>query len=139
MVRKVKMPKGGELWMYEKGEGGRPRRKPITHAKLDYYEHEQINVTIKSLLVLTYDELELVYRSPVCSVLEKLIASALQCSIREGSLANMDMLLTRAFGKPSQTVEIRTVKKRPLSAAPGDRAHDPIKAAGIYQKIMTST
>jgi hypothetical protein len=54
---------------------------------------------------MTPDELQKVHDDPKSTVLEKVVASAIIKSIKQGDLNSIETLLNRAYGKPKEKVE----------------------------------
>jgi hypothetical protein len=102
-------PHGGALFRPEKGETanrrGRPR-KFVSKLREDGYTRSEVNDAIQVLLAMTEAELSGVFDNPAATALEKTIASALMKGIEQGSLAPIDSLLTRAYGKPKETMTL---------------------------------
>lgn len=99
---------GGKLMRPAKGEtmnpNGRPR-KYISELKAQGYKLSEVNDCIQVMLSMNLEELKEVWDNPKATVLEKTIASAIKKSIEKGSLFSIETLLTRVFGKPSESVE----------------------------------
>jgi len=88
------------------------RKKLATLAAFGYSQQE-MQGTIRVMLAMTLDELKEVYEDPNTPAFEKTIAIVIRKSIEKGSLFNMELLLSRAFGKPRESVEvIQEVQKR---------------------------
>ena len=94
----------------QKGEirnpNGRPR-KYVSLLKEQGYKVSEINDTIQTMMAMDLDELADVFKNPKATVLERTIANAMKKSLDKGSLYSLETLLTRVFGKPKETAEIR--------------------------------
>lgn len=84
---------------------GRPR-KYVSELRAQGYKISEVNDAIQVLMSMTLDELKEVYTNPKATVLEKTIASAIRKSIEKGSLYSIETLLTRAFGKPKEQMDL---------------------------------
>lgn len=51
-------------------------------------------------------ELKSVFDNPNATVLEKAVANAIKKSIEKGSLYNIETIITRALGKPTENVNM---------------------------------
>lgn len=104
-----KQPHGGGLFRPAKGETanrrGRPR-KFVSQLRDDGYSRSEVNDAIQVLLSMTEEELAGVFANPEATVLEKTIAGALMKGIELGTLNAIDSLLTRAYGKPKETMTL---------------------------------
>ena len=83
---------------------GRPR-KFVCELKDQGYKQSEINDTILAMLAMDIEELKDVWQNPKATILEKTIAAAMRKSIERGSLYSIETLITRAYGKPKETVE----------------------------------
>ena len=63
------------------------------------------------LLSMDIEELKAVYDNPKSTVLEKAVANAIRKSIEKGSLYNIETIITRAMGKPKETVDTNKDRK----------------------------
>jgi hypothetical protein len=115
MAKLIKQPHGGALYRPGKGETmnrkGRPR-KLVSQLRDDGYAMSEVNDCIKVLLAMTEEELEQVHGNPAATALEKMIAGAIRKSIEQGNLNAMESLLTRAYGKPKESMML-TQEDRP--------------------------
>jgi hypothetical protein len=92
---------------FAKGVSGNPKgqpRKLISSLKMNGYTKSEAALTINSMLAMTLDELEVVYKNG--DILERTIAAALRKSLEKGSLYSLDTLLSRTHGKPTEMVEV---------------------------------
>jgi hypothetical protein len=114
MATKVIQEHGGAVNRFEKGESGNPSGRPrkyVTILKEQGYKLSEINDTIQSMMAMTIDELQDVYRHKDTTILEKTIAGAMYKSIQKGSLYSLDTLLTRVYGKPNEQMNITSDNK----------------------------
>jgi hypothetical protein len=86
---------------------GRPK-KYITLLKSEGYNQQEINDTIKVMLSMTVTELVGVRDNVKATILEKYIATAMYRSFTKGSLYSIETLVSRVFGKPKETAEVKT-------------------------------
>jgi hypothetical protein len=100
----------GKMNRFEKGDvpnpNGRPR-KFISELKDKGYRVVEINDAIQLLMAMTIDELEFINNNPKSTILERTIANAMVKSYQKGSLFSMETLLTRVYGKPKETSDIK--------------------------------
>lgn len=119
-------------WDFEKsGE----IRKPVIKEAIKGYTQKEVNETIKILLSLTPVELEQIFISPMANVLEKIVAKTLYDSAAEGKLRSLELLLTRVFGKPRETVEVIDNPSNILKLTSEQKA-DVMQAALAYKELM---
>ncbi len=83
---------------------GRPR-KFMTQMKAAGYKRSEVADTIQALLACKMEELRLVYEDPSSTILEKTVAAALRRGLERGSLHSLEVLITRVFGQPKETIE----------------------------------
>jgi hypothetical protein len=83
---------------------GRPR-KFMTQMKDAGYKNNEVLDTIKALLACTVGELKDVAQDPNATVLERTVAQALGKAVVAGNLQAIEILLTRSFGSPKETME----------------------------------
>jgi hypothetical protein len=83
---------------------GRPK-KFLTVLKELGYANAEINETFIGLLGCSMDELNEMEQDEKTTMLVKVCIEVLKKSFRQGSFYNIDMMLTRAFGKPKETVD----------------------------------
>lgn len=95
---------------FKKGQvanpNGRPR-KYVSILKDAGYKVSEINDTIQNMMAMDLQELKEVYENPKATILEKTIANAMKRSLEKGSLYSLETLLTRVYGKPKETAEIK--------------------------------
>jgi hypothetical protein len=109
MAKLIKQPHGGALIRPAKGETANKRGRPrkfVSQLREEGYTRSEVNDAIQVLLAMTEAELASIFDNPSATVLEKTIASALIKGIEQGSLAPIDSLLTRAYGKPKETMTL---------------------------------
>jgi hypothetical protein len=93
---------------FKPGESGNPEGRPrkfVSLLKEQGYKMAEINDTLMVLLSMDVEELKSVFDNPKATVLEKAVANAIRKSIEKGSLYNIETIITRAMGKPKETVE----------------------------------
>lgn len=83
---------------------GRPR-KLVLQSKEIGYSADDVRATLETLAAMTLDELKQVFENPNSTALEVLVASVIRKGVSKGSFFNMEMILTRAQGKPKETVD----------------------------------
>ena len=96
---------------WKKGESGNPNGRPrkfVSTLKSMGYKNSEVADSIQSMLAMTLDELKEVYQNPLSTVLEKTVAGAIKKSIEKGDLNSIEVLLSRVFGKPKESVKIDT-------------------------------
>lgn len=96
---------------WKKGESGNPNGRPrkfVSTLKAMGYKNSEVADSIQSMLAMTIDELKEVYQNPLSTVLEKTVAGAIKKSIEKGDLNSIEVLLSRVFGKPKESVKIDT-------------------------------
>ena len=94
---------------WKKGESGNPNGRPrkfVSTLKSMGYKNSEVADSIQSMLAMTLDELKEVYQNPLSTVLEKTVAGAIKKSIEKGDLNSIEILLSRVFGKPKESVKI---------------------------------
>jgi hypothetical protein len=96
---------------YQPEKNGRPR-KWISELKDSGYKSSEVNDCILVMLSMTIEELADVYKNPKATILEKTVANALKRSLEKGSLYSIETLLSRAVGKPKESVDHTTAGER---------------------------
>jgi hypothetical protein len=102
---------GGTLKPFEKGESGNPNGRPkkyVSALKEQGYKNSEINDCILVMISMDLDELKEVWQNPRATILEKTIANALRKSLEKGSLYSIEVLLSRAVGKPKESIDHTT-------------------------------
>lgn len=92
---------------FVKGQSGNPkgrRRKLVLDMQMNGYTCGQVTDTINVMLAMDIDELKAVFDTG--NVLEKTVANSLMTALKKGSLFNLDLLLSRAQGKPVENVNM---------------------------------
>jgi hypothetical protein len=137
MARKIPGSGGnGMLKVPEKGDPspnpfGRPKK--MTSQLVEFgYTLSEINQTIQNLLTMTHFDLTFVHEDARATALEKIIAKSLLNSINTGSLKDLDKILSRAFGRPSQAIQIIPPPTLNLEIV----SDNPINALKEYQDLM---
>jgi len=111
MSNKIELKEKGGVFQFDPA-----MRKSLSTLQTIGYSNAEINATIQVALSLTLDELKEVYEHPKASVFEKTIANAIRKGLEKGSLFNLDLLLSRAYGKPRESLEIKDqVERKPFS------------------------
>ena len=96
---------------WEKGESGNPNGRPkkyVSALKEQGYKNSEINDCILVMISMDLDELKDVWQNPRATILEKTIANALRKSLEKGSLYSIEVLLSRAVGKPKESIDHTT-------------------------------
>lgn len=108
-MKKIAQKHGGKINRIEKGEvlnpHGRPR-KYISLLKGEGFKLNEIHDCIMAILSMNEEELKAVFENPNATVLEKTIAKAINTSIAKGSLDSIETLITRAFGRPKENIDV---------------------------------
>ena len=95
---------------FKKGEVNNPYGRPRKYVSLlkeQGYKISEINDTIQAMMAMDIEELKAVFENPKATILERTIANAMKKSLDKGSLYSLETLLTRVFGKPKETAEIK--------------------------------
>jgi Family of unknown function (DUF5681) len=109
---------------FKPGESGNPNGRPrkfVSQLKEQGYKLSEINDTLMVLLSMDMDELQNVFFNPKSTVLEKAVANAIRKSIEKGSLFNIEMIITRAMGKPKERIENNGSQELHIKVTYGDR------------------
>ena len=96
---------------WNKGESGNPNGRPkkyVSALKEQGYKNSEINDCILVMISMDLDELKEVWQNPRATILEKTIANALRKSLEKGSLYSIEVLLSRAVGKPKESIDHTT-------------------------------
>lgn len=99
---------------FKKGKSGNPNGRPkkfVSLLKEHGYKMSEINDTIQVILSMNENELAEVVANPEATIMEKITAKSMLKSLKNGSLYNLDTLLTRSFGKPKEQVDITSDNK----------------------------
>jgi hypothetical protein len=114
VAKQVPARNGGTLTRPAKGEtmnpNGRPR-KFVSELRAQGYKISEVNDSIQVMLSMTIEELGEVWKNPKATVLEKTIAAAIRKSIEKGSLYSIETLLTRVYGKPRESIDVKSEEK----------------------------
>ena len=115
---------------WQKGESGNPNGRPkkyVSALKEQGYKNSEINDCILVMISMDLDELKEVWQNPRATILEKTIANALRKSLEKGSLYSIETLLSRAVGKPKESIDhttngetIRDIQVTIVNANPSD-------------------
>jgi hypothetical protein len=110
-ITKIMANKLDNLKKFEKGESGNPNGRPkkyVSALKEQGYKNSEINDCILVMISMDLDELKEVWQNPRATILEKTIANALRKSLEKGSLYSIEVLLSRAVGKPKESIDHTT-------------------------------
>lgn len=108
---------------FKKGQSGNPNGRPksyVTGLKDAGYNMTEINMSIRNMLSMNIEELRKVYENPEATILEKTIAGAMRKSLEKGSLYSIETLLSRVFGKPKETADVKQDTEITIKFANGD-------------------
>jgi hypothetical protein len=75
------------------------------------YSNCQVLDTIRNIIALTESEVNGIAENEEYTILERMIAKALLNDISKNSLYNLELLISRAFGKPKETASIQNNEK----------------------------
>jgi hypothetical protein len=113
-MKEIKGRNGGTLKVPEKGETNNPNGRPkklVTLMKEVGYTKSQVEQTMVTMMGLSRKELEKIDKGEEYTILERTIAGALLKGHDKNSLFNLEMLLSRAQGKPKETVDQNITEK----------------------------
>lgn len=103
-------PDQSGLRPFKKGQSGNPAgraKKYISTLKEQGYRASEIRDTIEVMLALTEQDLEDVTENKGDhTVMEITIAKAVLKGMKDGSLASVEILLSRAYGQPKQEMDM---------------------------------
>jgi len=107
------MPNKENLKPFKKGEDSRRNlvgapKKYVSALKEQGYKNSEINDCILVMISMDLDELKDVWQNPRATILEKTIANSLRKSLEKGSLYSIEVLLSRAVGKPKESIDHTT-------------------------------
>ena len=72
------------------------------------YSNSQISDTIKNIIALTEYQVKDIADNKDFTMFERMIAKALLKDISKSSLYNIELLISRAFGKPKETAIVQS-------------------------------
>lgn len=98
---------------------GAPRKLFSTLSELGYSKR-QVADTMLNILALTKSEVKGISEDEGCTLLERSIAKALLKDYSKGSLWNVEVLLSRAIGKPKETATIETETQKQIVVVYGE-------------------
>jgi tmRNA-binding protein len=113
-MKEIKGRNGGTLKVPEKGETNNPNGRPkklVTLMKEVGYTKSQVEQTMVTMMGLSRKELEKIDKGEDYTILERTIAGALLKGHDKNSLFNLEMLLSRAQGKPKETIDQNITEK----------------------------
>lgn len=87
--------------------GGRPP-KLLSRLKAAGYKLSEINDCISTMLSMTCAQIKAAVADESATALEAMVGRSILRSIKEGKLDAFEILLSRRFGKPKETVEINS-------------------------------
>lgn len=102
---------------FKKGQSGNPKgraRKFISTLKEQGYKQSEIIDCQLVMLSMTVEELTKVWENPNATVLEKAVASAIRNDIKKGKLDSIEVMLSRAYGRPVARQELSGAGGEPL-------------------------
>lgn len=108
---------------FKKGQSGNPNGRPksyVTGLKDIGYNMTEINMAIRNMLSMNMNELKAVFENPDATILEKTVAGAMRKSLEKGSLYSIETLLSRVFGKPKETADVKQDTEITIKFANGD-------------------
>jgi len=117
------MANENNLIPFKKGVSGNPNGRPksyVTGLKDAGYNMTEINMSIRNMLSMNIEELRKVYENPEATILEKTVAGAMRKSLEKGSLYSIETLLSRVFGKPKETSDVKQDTEITIRFANGD-------------------
>jgi len=119
MAQKVLQEHGGAINQLQKGESGnyagRPR-KYISELKAQGYSQSEVKDCILVILSMNKDELTEASKNPNLTVLERIVIGAIQKDISRGSAFNLELFLSRAHGKPQESIDMTTKGQQLITA-----------------------
>jgi hypothetical protein len=110
---------GGELHAAKKGYTanpyGRPRKFVSSLAKEIGYTQTDVKDCMEAILGMSEGGLKKVVADKEGTVLERTIAKALLKGVKNGTLGNLESVITRSFGYPNKSIDIKSTGDRPLA------------------------
>jgi hypothetical protein len=74
------------------------------------YTNSQVIDTIKNIFALTEDEVKHISKSEEYTILERSVSAAILKDLSNGNMHNLELLVSRCFGKPRDTTYLNTEK-----------------------------
>lgn len=105
----MKADNSKNLKSFKPGQTGNPNGRPRKYVSLlkdQGYKLSEVNDCIQAIMSMTIEELKSVWDNKGATVLEKTIAGAIKKSIEKGSLYSIETLLTRVYGRPTETANV---------------------------------
>jgi hypothetical protein len=106
----LKKGNGFEKYPERINRNGRPIKLVSKLNKIGY-SNSQVLDTIKNIIALTESEVNDIAENEDFTILERMIAKALLKDLSKGSLYNLELLLSRTFGKPKESASFQTNEK----------------------------
>jgi hypothetical protein len=75
------------------------------------YTNSEVNDTIKNIIALTEDEIKQLIENKDCTLLERMVGKAILKDFDKGSIWNLEVIISRAFGKPKETQAVENTGK----------------------------
>jgi len=101
-------------YQFPKGVSGNPNGRPKKYVSLlieQGYKLSEVTDTMLNLLSMNEYQLKEIQKDALATSLERTICKAILNSMSKGSLYNLETLLTRAFGKPKEQMDIKSDNK----------------------------
>ncbi len=111
MVKLIDGRNGGKIQICEKGETANPYGRPrkwVSKLKNVGYKTVEVHETLENILGMLENELNQIHKKKGATVLELAVAAAVKKAIAKGDLTQIETLMNRVFGKPTQTVTIES-------------------------------
>ena len=110
-MKRIPGGRGGFINVLEKGETANPggkARKFITQIKDAGYKAAEVRACILVFLSMTQEEIKAAANAPSLTLLERIVIKALLNDEKRGTVANLEVLLSRAHGKPREQIDINS-------------------------------
>lgn len=102
---------------FQPGQSGNPNGRPrkyVSTLTSQGYKQSEITDTLQALLSMSRTELDEVAGNKDATALEVAVAKAITIAMDAGELRNIELVLSRAFGSPKQTVDNNHSFEQPL-------------------------
>jgi len=117
--RAVAGKNGGTIWLSKKGytgnPDGRPRKYVSTLAKSMGYSQTEVKDCMEAILGASEVELKSIANNKHGSALERTLAKAILKGVKNGTLGNLESIITRSFGYPNKSIDVKNTGDRPLA------------------------